>query len=188
MIKNKISVVILRHPQEQDITLGTANVIADILENCKIVTGLSWANFEKVLGEKADPKKWGVLYLGSVAIPDDKTLCFVDKKGLIIANDKEIKDSIEGILVLDGTWTQAKSLWWKNAWLLKLQRIVIKPFMPSLYGKLRKEPRRESVSSLEAVANTLVALGEPVETSKALISSFRKLLDEHRAKIKKKDK
>ncbi len=180
MINNKISVLILRHPQEADVELGTANILTRCLSNVKIVTGLSWPNFEKVLGFKANPKHWGVLYLGSAALPEQQGLYCLDRKGNLIPEDQAIKASLEGIVVLDGTWSQAKSLWWRNAWLLKLQRVALRPFMPSLYGKLRKEPRREGVSSLEAIAGTLIALGEPVETSKVLIKEFRELLESHR--------
>jgi DTW domain-containing protein YfiP len=66
---------------------------------------------------------------------------------------------LEGLIVLDGTWSQAKTLWWRNPWLLKLARVSLVPREPSMYGKLRKEPRREWVSTLEAVADVLPALG-----------------------------
>jgi DTW domain-containing protein YfiP len=66
---------------------------------------------------------------------------------------------LEGLIVLDGTWSQAKTLWWRNAWLLKLARVGLVPREPSMYGKVRKEPRREWVSTLEAIGDVLPALG-----------------------------
>ena len=45
-------------------------------------------------------------------------------------------------MLLDGTWSQAKALWWRNAWMLKCQRVILGPKRPSRYGKLRKEPRQ----------------------------------------------
>ena len=59
-----------------------------------------------------------------------------------------------------------------QAWLLKLPRIVLQPREPSMYGRLRNEPRRDFVSTLEAIADTLPALGE----SEQLRSSLRRLL------------
>ncbi len=55
--------------------------------------------------------------------------------------------ALEGIVVLDGTWSKAKTLWWRNPWLLKLKRVTLKPGQPSIYGRMRAEPRREFVST-----------------------------------------
>jgi DTW domain-containing protein len=188
MINNKIPVIVLRHPQEEDAKLGTAKILVETLSNVKIITGLSWPNFEKVIGSKEDPKRWGILYLGSAVLPEAKDLYCLNRKGEIIEDAQIIKRALKGIVVIDGTWSQAKSLWWRNPWVLKLQRLAVQPFMPSLYGKLRKEPRRESVSSLEAVAACLTELGEPVSTSKALISNFRAMLEEYRKEVKESPK
>jgi DTW domain-containing protein YfiP len=87
---------------------------------------------------------------------------------------------LRGIVVLDGTWSQAKSLWWRNAWLLKLPRLLIAPTQPSIYGRLRKEPRRSYVSTLEAAALALEALGEPSATGVALRRTFRTLVQRAR--------
>jgi DTW domain-containing protein YfiP len=38
---------------------------------------------------------------------------------------------------------------------------VLRPREPGIYGRLRQEPRREHVSTLEAVADALVGNGEP---------------------------
>jgi type I site-specific restriction-modification system R (restriction) subunit len=48
-------------------------------------------------------------------------------------------------VLLDGTWSQAKALWWRNAWMLKCQRVILGPKRPSAYGKLRKEPRQDGL-------------------------------------------
>ena len=84
------------------------------------------------------------------------------------------------MVVLDGTWTQAKALWWRNPWLLKLDRIVVQPKEPSIYGKLRKEPRAGFVSTLEAVADALAAHGEREEVSAALRRAMRTMVQRAR--------
>jgi DTW domain-containing protein YfiP len=60
--------------------------------------------------------------------------------------------------------------------LLKLQRIVLEPREASIYGAMRREPKREYVSTLEAVADTLVALGEPEAVRDHLRRVFRTML------------
>lgn len=184
-VPNRVAVAILRHPQEQDVALGTAKILTGGLRNVMLSTGLSWPNAKAALGRKVDNRKWAVLYLGSHKISGDRILTFLDREGTEIVEDEKLRSSIEGVIVLDGSWSQAKTLWWRNPWLLKMQRIVINPFTPSLYGKLRKEPRRESVSTLEAVAAAMVELGEPVTTAKMLLQLFREMLAAHREERKK---
>jgi DTW domain-containing protein YfiP len=138
-ILNKVEVVVLRHPQEQDIALGTAPLLLQLLKNSTVRTGLSWPNSEAAIGKKIDNKKWLVLYLGAAHISAKKILTFVDKKGEEIADDSEIRRSIQGIVVLDGTWSQAKALWWRNAWLLKIKQ---SSFDPLCSVALRKAAER----------------------------------------------
>ncbi len=175
-------VLILQHPQEPDKKLGTARLLERSLEHSMLKVGLSWRNLKAILGnDEIDPKKWGVLYLGSGAknAPEGKPLIPVDKKGAALP-PKEFNRALtelEGIIVIDGTWSQAKALWWRNAWLLKCQRLVLNPTRPSLYGKLRKEPRKECVSTIESTAEALACLGEEEQLTEGLRNSFAKLLE-----------
>jgi DTW domain-containing protein YfiP len=84
--------------------------------------------------------------------------------------------------VLDGTWAQAKTMWWRNPWLLKLKRLVLNPSRRSLYGRLRKEPRRECLSTIESVAEALQTLGEDPIVSDALRNHFAELLRKYQAR------
>ena len=64
--------------------------------------------------------------------------------------------------MLDGTWSQAKALWWRNPWVLKCKRVVLGPKRPSRYGAMRREPRSDGLSTLEAAALLLARLeGKP---------------------------
>lgn len=187
---NKISVLILQHPQEPDKELGTARLAASLLKNAQVRVGLSWPNLSKAVHgkitdpekQKEDPKNWGVLYLGSgikgVNPSPEKEYLWVDKKGgpLSVEKSKAIESNLKGVIVIDGTWSQAKALWWRNAWLLKCQRLILQPKTPSLYGKLRKEPRRECVSTIETVALILSALGENDKIKPALLDAFKEHL------------
>ena len=78
--------------------------------------------------------------------------------------------------MLDGTWSKAKTLWWRNPWLTKLNRMTLKPAKPSIYGRLRAEPRREFVSTLESVAAALTLCGEAPEIEVGLSRVFRTLV------------
>lgn len=182
-IANKIRVLILQHPQEQDIDLGTARLATLFLRKSSLKIGLSWPNLAKALGYPADPKKWAVLYLGSAnaaAHAPGKAIVFVDKKGFPL-KDQEAFDDLEGLAVLDGTWSQAKAIWWRNPWLLKCRRIILGPSRPSRYGLLRKEPRRDGLSTIEAIALTLSYLENNSEIEKVLVQGFERLLTKYKA-------
>lgn len=183
-LDNRVSVLILRHPQEQDKKLGTARMAVMQLKNAVLKTGLSWPNLSKAVGRPVtDPKKWGVLYLGTAKASEPlpkQTLSVVTKKGGIAPDQAEALRGLEGIILLDGNWAQAKALWWRNAWMLKCRRLVLQPPHESLYGNLRKEPRKESVSTIEAAAYTLAALDNDPALAERILPPFRLLLDRAR--------
>jgi DTW domain-containing protein YfiP len=160
-LSTKTKVVILQHPQEPGVDIGTVPIIKALLPNSIVRTGLSWPNLKTALGREASPQKWGVLYVGSVqveALPQDRSLFVVDKKGVpLVEQDKALRE-LEGVVLLDGTWSQAKTLWWRNAWLLKLRRLVVRPSYRSRYDRIRREPRRGCLSTLETVGEVLQAL------------------------------
>jgi DTW domain-containing protein YfiP len=182
-IDNKIALLILQHPQEQDKALGTARLTALHFKNAVFKTGLSWPSLTKALGRTADPKRWATLYLGSAdpaLIAPGQSVVALDAKGKLLPIQEMALSDIEGVIVLDGTWSQAKTLWWRNAWLLKSKRVVLDPRQPSLYGKLRREPRREGLSTLEAAGMLLAHLEKRPEIDTALLATFTKLLDKYR--------
>ena len=182
---NRIEVLLLRHPQEQDKLLGTAKITALQLKKCQLRTGLSWPNLTKALGRDADPRQWGVLYLGSAkeeARALAQPLTAMTKKGDSALDQDAVLSGLRGIIALDGNWQQVKALWWRNAWLLKCQRLVLNPAKPSLYGNLRREPRRESVSTIEAVAQTLALLEKNPLFEQEILKPFVDLIARSRAK------
>src|SRR5262245_29282038 len=88
-IQNRVSVLILQHPQEQDKSLGTARLAALHLSNATFRIGLSWPSLSKILGRPADPQRWAVLYLGSIKaaeIAPERDLVAVDRKGAALPN------------------------------------------------------------------------------------------------------
>jgi DTW domain-containing protein len=183
-IESRISLLILQHPQEQDRALGTARLTALHFKNAVLKIGLSWPSLAKALGRPvADPSRWAVLYLGSAKVADlgiTSDIVAINRKGEIEDNQRGILKDIEGIVLLDGTWSQAKALWWRNAWMLKCQRVILGPAHPSRYGKLRKEPRRDGLSTIEAAAMLLAGLEKRPDIAEVLIASFERMLARYR--------
>lgn len=183
-IANKIALLIVQHPQEQDMDLGTARLAAMHFKNAAVKVGLSWPSLGKALGRDADPKRWAILYLGSVKAKElmpNREIVALTRKGTAVADQDAALADIDGIILLDGTWSQAKALWWRNPWMLKAQRVALNPRHPSRYGKLRKEPRRDGLSTLEAAGLLLSRLEKKPEWETMLWASFDKLLLRYRA-------
>lgn len=183
-IENKVALLILQHPQEQDRALGTARLTALHFGNAVLKIGLSWPSLSKALGRPVDdPSRWAVLYLGSAKVSDLETeneIVAINRKGEIEPHQRGILGDIEGIVLLDGTWSQAKALWWRNAWMLKCQRVILGPTRPSAYGKLRKEPRADGLATIEAAAMLLAGLEKRPDIAEVLNASFERLLARYR--------
>lgn len=195
-LDTKHKVLFFQHPQEPDQSLGSARIANLALKNSSLKVALSVPNLKKAIGEEdAVPSKWGVLYLGSglkdAADPRSgwikPGLYPVKKDGSLLPEkeSREALDGLVGIIILDGTWSQAKTLWWRNSWLLKCRRLILAPKTKSLYGDLRKEPRRECLSTIETTAEVLDALGENPEVGVQLRGLFSELLGKFRQNKRK---
>ena len=183
-IDNRIALLILQHPQEQDRALGTARLTVQHFANAVVKVGLSWPSLAKALGRPvADPSRWAVLYLGSAKVAELDTkadIVAIDRKGQVEPDQRGILRDIEGIVLLDGTWSQAKALWWRNPWMLKCQRVILGPRRPSRYGELRREPRRDGLSTIEAAGMLLAALEKRPDIAETLNASFERMLTRFR--------
>jgi DTW domain-containing protein YfiP len=168
VIDNRINVVILQHPQEQFKALNSARLCHLLLRNSKIFVGLSWPNFKKIAGPGEMPSEWGVLFLKPEQHEGDRPVSVINRKKRPIENTSFLR----GIIVLDGSWKQAKALWWRNPWLLKLNRISLNPGHPSL----RPQVKKEGLSTIEAMAFVLEHLGDKPEIPSRLRTSYQELI------------
>ena len=189
-VDNRVALVVLQHPREQDRALGSARLAVRCLSRASIKVGLSWPSLSKMLGREADPKRWAVLYLGSASAADAApgapasaraNILAVGRKNEPLADQAGVLRAIEGVIVLDGTWSQAKALWWRNAWMLKCRRIVLDPKAPSRYGALRREPRREGLATIEAAGLVLARLERRPDIAARLDEAFAAMLARFRA-------
>jgi DTW domain-containing protein len=182
-IDNRLFVLILQHPQEKREALATAGVTRALLARAELAVGLSWPNLSRALGRSVDPKRWAVLYLGSArpaAFGGQREVMALDRRGEPAADQEAMQRGLDGVVVLDGTWKEAKTLWWRNPWLLKLRRLVLNPHHESRYGRIRREPRREALSTLEAVALLLKQLDGGPEVEARLLGALDSLIAETR--------
>ncbi len=178
-IDNRLFVLVLQHPQERREPRATAAACVAALGRARLVTGLSWPNLARALGRQADPKRWGVLYLGSArpaALGQQREVIVLGRDGKPLADPAPLIAGLDGILLLDGSWSEAKTLWWRNPWLLKLHRLVLNPPAPARLGQLRREPRREALSTLEAAAMVLRQRDNGPQAAEALLAVLDRLM------------
>lgn len=80
------------------------------------------------------------------------------------------------LVVVDGTWSQAKKLLKLNPRLAALPRLSFQPPAPGNY-RIRKEPSDECLATIEAVAAVLGALEGQPERYRALLAPFDFMVD-----------
>jgi DTW domain-containing protein YfiP len=139
-----------------------------MLKNSNIFVGLSWSSFKKVAGLEEMPSQWGVLYLKPDQAKVLTPLTVLSPKKALVNNPFNLK----GIIALDGSWKQSKALWWRNSWLLKLNRISLNPDHPSL----RPQVKQAGLSTLEALAFALEHLGEKPEIYQSMREQYKRLI------------
>lgn len=163
-------VVVLQHPRERDNPIGTARMASLCLEGSRLLTGVDFAGqpgLAEALGDPARPPC--LLYPGEGATDIDHA----PPPGPVT------------LVVIDGTWAHARSLLRHNPWLRGLPRLSFTPRAPSEY-RIRREPRDDYVSTIEALAHVLGALeGDPASYA-SMLAPFRAMVDaqiDHRERL-----
>ena len=180
-IDNRLFLLILQHPREKREALATAALTVAMLRRAELVVGLSWPNLARALGRPADPRRWAVLYLGSArprGFGLHSDVVALDSNGEPAADQAAMLRTLDGAVLLDGSWGEAKALWWRNPWLLKLRRLVLDPQRPSHYNRVRREPRREALSTIEAAALLLKRIEGRPQIETALNDALDQLIAE----------
>lgn len=80
------------------------------------------------------------------------------------------------LVVLDGTWPQARKLLRDNSWVAALPRVCLRPKQPGQY-RIRRAPRPEQLSTIEAIVEALRILESDTEGLDALLAAFHTMID-----------
>ena len=158
-VPNRVGVSVLQHPRERAHPLGTARFVELGLSNSEVIVAFTGDRDLHVPMQL--PEGTGLLYPS----PD--------------ATDLEQATPAERprhLLVLDGTWSQARALYRQNPWLAGIPHFQLSPEAPSRY-RIRREPRPEYVSTLESVLLALRILEPETAGFEGLLSAFDSLVD-----------
>jgi DTW domain-containing protein YfiP len=158
--RTRTKVVLLQHPRERDVPIGTARMASLCLPDAELHIGASFAGSPVLARLLSDPERpAALLYPGEGAID----LSTHPPPGPIT------------LVVVDGTWSQAKKIVKTTPELAALPRYSFVPARPSEY-QIRKEPQDDYVSTIESLVYVLGALeGEP-ERFTSLLAPFRAMV------------
>jgi DTW domain-containing protein YfiP len=159
-LPTRTRVLVLQHPRERDKAVGTVRIAALCLPEAEVLVGVDFAGHARLNALLADPQRPAiVLYPG----PGARDI------------QLEPPDGPVTLVVIDGTWHQARSLVRRNPQLAALPRYAFVPPRPSEY-KIRREPQPDYVSTIEALAVTLAALERDGRSFEELLAPFRAMV------------
>ncbi|MEO6775090.1 MAG: tRNA-uridine aminocarboxypropyltransferase [Kofleriaceae bacterium] len=154
-------IVILQHPRERDMPIGTARMAQLCLPRAELHVGIRWGERSAFLRAISDPARPAVLLSPGPTARDI------------------FRDPPEGpvtLVVVDGTWSQAKTVVRDNPCLQALPRYAFATPEPSQY-RIRKEPRAEYVSTIEALMHVLGVLERDPARFRALLDPLNAMVD-----------
>jgi len=158
-LTTRTRVLLLQHPRERHVAIGTARMAHLALAGSRFRRGVDFSEDPVVraaLGETPPPY---VLFPGPAAedvgrLPRDRAI---------------------SLIVLDGTWSQARKLLNRNPALAALPRVAFTPRRPSAY-RIRRQPAAFCVSTIEALAEVLERLEPEGAGMERLLAPFHAMV------------
>jgi DTW domain-containing protein YfiP len=160
-IKARTRVVILQHPRESDVAINTARLVELALEGAERHVGIKLDEVPQLRARLGDPTAPAILlYPGE----GSRNLAEHPPQGPVT------------LVVLDGTWWQAKKLFQHNPELAALPRYSLSPQSPSRY-RIRREPALHCISTIEAIGEALTLLEPGSFDRAALLRPFDAMVE-----------
>lgn len=156
--------VFLQHPRESRVAIGTARIAHLGLARSELHEGIEFAGHPRIAELVARPGT-ALLFPGAGAVSPDS-----------------LESPPETLLILDGTWPQARKMMALNPALGALPRIGFMPRRPGNY-RIRREPDAHCVATVEAVVAVLGAWEGGEERFAPLIRAFDAMVDRQIAAI-----
>ena len=157
----RTGVHILQHPRERRHPLGTARIVGLSLARATVDVCDDQLSSKYGFFSRGVPSRTGLLYPHALAQPLEEV---------------PSEERPQHLIVLDGTWPHARSLYRHNPWLAALPHYSLSPTSPSRY-RIRRQPAPHCISTLEAVVAALAAIEPDLEGLEALLATFDAMID-----------
>lgn len=159
-VPNQTEVMVLQHPRERLHPIGTARFAQLGLARSRVEVAWNVGTLEST------PPAW--LPAGTALLyPTD------DARDLRTLPRHELPRQL---LVLDGTWSTAHTLYRDKPWLHALPHLRFLPSAPGRY-RLRREPQHDYVSTIEAIVEALRIIEPTTDGLDALLAAFDAMID-----------
>lgn len=158
LLDNRHFLHILQDPSEEKKAIGTARILDLSLMRSKIT-----------VAERFDPSLFAL---------DNSYLVFPDESAIPaeqLVQSRDINSDSQFIL-LDGSWKKAYKLLMSNPFLQALPKVAINVDKKSAY-RIRKSPREDGLSTVEAGYYLLSQLENNDDKFKPLLRSFEYMID-----------
>lgn len=160
-VANRCHVIVLQHPRERRHPFGTARFARLGLKSADVVSSPDvTASMSRLLVQSAST---ALLYPSATATRLDRRSCFPDC-----------------LVVLDGTWSQARTLLRTHRWLERLPCVTLPPGAPGGY-RFRREPASHCLSTIEATVRALQLIEPQTEGLDGLLEAFESMVREQLA-------
>lgn len=159
-IENRTRVIVLQHPRERFHPLGTARILERSLTRCEVLCAPPGDLSEALAQARVSPAAY---------------LLFPDAQARELETLLPHEHPSE-LIVLDGTWHQAKTLLRDVPALRNFRRLRFVPGAPSNY-RIRKEPDDNYLSTVESVAHVLSRVEPDTPAREQLLRAFDFMID-----------
>ena len=159
-VDNRTSVLVLQHPREHLHPIGTARFAGLGLCNARVEVAWNANRLER------QPPPW---------LPSGAALLYPtpDARDLRTLSKAEYP---RHLVVIDGTWHTARTLYRDKHWLHALPRYRFVPKLPGQY-RIRREPQADYLSTIEAILEALQILEPETAGLERLRGAFHAMID-----------
>jgi DTW domain-containing protein len=156
-IDNQTEVLILQHRRERFHPFNTARIVQKALRNSRLLVD----HTNNLARQLRLNQRAGLLFPGPTAL---------------LISDLTFEQRPEQLVVLDGTWHQAKTLVREIPALQSLPRYQLAPTVPSRY-RIRRQPSTASLSTVEAAVTALRVLEPETNGLEQLLRAFDTMVE-----------
>lgn len=159
-ITTRTKIIILQHPRESRVAINTARIARLCLPQAELLVGTGWGDDSQLAKQLQNPAREPFLLYPGPGARDISEL----------HTNKPVT-----LVVIDGTWSQSRAVVRNSPALGRLPRYAFVPERESEY-RIRREPRPDFVSTIEALVNVLGRL-EGDKGVSTLLQPFRAMVD-----------
>lgn len=167
-IDSPYNILVLQHPKEVEVYKNTVSLLGLCLKDIKVFVGEQWGGLSA----------FGLSELDSCFLifpGEDARLMNLEKIRLNL--DENIGEAKITLILIDGTWRQAKRIYRENKWLKSLPKFSFEVGKYCSNYKIRKEPEVGFLSTLEALVYSVREASQNQEWGAQLLLLLQKMVD-----------